>query len=505
MKSSINIPASSQYNIGDKRRASVAPRTTHVPVSKKQQNMSMRERATSRDSTSREPTPRSNRSTSPIRDRQNVRDRRDLVRDGNSMEKQQQQKSGEQEQEARSTATASQFTVNILAEIEALRKQVAEHQERWHEFDDLRAELAALRSERDDLQQQLEDARATIEQLQKEKIQWSDDFPALTKSPQQQQQQHHIASSDDTDEMAVDPTGTAASQWAHAIEDEDDGITRAKQLQEKQQARRVQQYHKKRQQQQQQQKQQPASFAAIAQRNTKSRRRNVITAPSAAMMAWATRGFQEQSGETGYTFVYLRSPHRMPHSEVRKRLRVLGVSQARILDIHFPSKGTVGLLIHRSYEAELHECLKKHDITCKDYNPIDSSALDDPKHANLSQIDKEQLARDIHQRRIMRTCLFMPQKHVGMSILRYFSSKSYKGPHAVPEKMLNAFEKQNPTPKPTRPQRELTPEMAALAFGTTTQQYDGGNDTTIDDNNNMDLDSQQSNSNNSTSNTDVQE
>ncbi|KAI8136433.1 hypothetical protein BJV82DRAFT_492324, partial [Fennellomyces sp. T-0311] len=69
----------------------------------------------------------------------------------------------------------------------------------------------------------------------------------------------------------------------------------------------------------------------------------------------AGRGFQpvDQNAIQGYTFVYLNSPHRMPHSEVRNCLRILGIAQNRILDIHFPTKGYVGLLIHRSFEDEL--------------------------------------------------------------------------------------------------------------------------------------------------------
>ncbi|KAG2217957.1 hypothetical protein INT45_001391 [Circinella minor] len=53
----------------------------------------------------------------------------------------------------------------------------------------------------------------------------------------------------------------------------------------------------------------------------------------------------DPSTPQGYTFVYLPSPYRMPHSKVRKRLRILGIAQARVLDIHFPTKGIVCLLI----------------------------------------------------------------------------------------------------------------------------------------------------------------
>ncbi|CDH61347.1 hypothetical protein RO3G_14949 [Lichtheimia corymbifera JMRC:FSU:9682] len=390
--------------------------------------------------------------------------------------------SGRENTASAAPASVTGLSTEFLAEFESMRKQLAalhsvpqqlhDHAQRLAEFDALRNEIEELRNERDMLQTQLEEARATIARLQQQQQQQQQQQHQQIQQQQQTQQQQQPALVED-EGMDVDPQGTAASLWAtehgraHLAEqrkerenrkmDEDSVVTRDTTTPKKQSPAATKQQKKK---------SSPPTFAAIAKKNvTTTRSRSVIKAPSEAMVAWASRGFQASSGETGYTFVYLKSPHRMPHSEVRKRLRVLGVSQARILDVHFPTTGIVGLLIHRSYETELSECLQKHGITTTTYNPLAIDTIKDPKHETLSDGDKQQMARDIHQRRILRTCLFMPQAHVGLSILRYFSSSEYTGPHSIPKDMVKAFEAHRPAPKRQRQQRELTPEVAALAFG----------------------------------------
>ena len=93
------------------------------------------------------------------------------------------------------------------------------------------------------------------------------------------------------------------------------------------------------QQKQQKQKQQEAlgkklTYASITSKNinknnnkNKNTTKTIIKTPTAVMKAWAGHGFQpvDQTSIQGYTFVYLNSPHRMPHSEVRKRLWIIGI------------------------------------------------------------------------------------------------------------------------------------------------------------------------------------
>ena len=185
------------------------------------------------------------------------------------------------------------------------------------------------------------------------------------------------------------------------------------------------------------------------------------------MVAWAGRTFRpiDPSIPQGYTFVYLPSPYCMPHSEVRKRLRILGVAQARVLDIHFPTKGIVGLLIHNSFKTDLVTALTKGGIKLVDFDPLSPNIIMDPRLDSLTETEKIKQAQDIHQRRIFRTCLQIPQAYLGNAIIRYFSSDDYSGPNKLPLAMMTEYQQHRPSPIQRR-RRELTPAEAAATFST---------------------------------------
>ena len=175
----------------------------------------------------------------------------------------------------------------------------------------------------------------------------------------------------------------------------------------------VEQRIRKQVQQQKQQKQQQQnmlinklSYASVANKNTKNNNKNkkqqqqkIIKAPTAAMVAWAGRTFQpiDPSTPQGYTYVYLPSPYRMPHSEVRKRLRLLGVTQACVLDITFLTKGIVGFLIHNSFKEDMASTLNKGGIKLVDFDPLSPTVIMDPKLDSLTETEKTKQAKDIHQ------------------------------------------------------------------------------------------------------------
>lgn len=103
-------------------------------------------------------------------------------------------------------------------------------------------------------------------------------------------------------------------------------------------------------------------------------------------------------------------------------------------------------MIHRSFEQELVDSLKKGGISVVDFNPLTSSIIMDPKHATMTTTEKETMAKDIHQRRILRTCLQMPQAYLSFAVMRYFSSDHYEGSHKIPLSMLVEYQKHRPVP-----------------------------------------------------------
>ncbi|KAI7847066.1 hypothetical protein BDC45DRAFT_562577 [Circinella umbellata] len=59
------------------------------------------------------------------------------------------------------------------------------------------------------------------------------------------------------------------------------------------------------------------------------------------------------STQSEFKFVYLHQHHRMTIKQLRDILRKLKIDNSRILDVHFPDRGVVGILIHNDYESDL--------------------------------------------------------------------------------------------------------------------------------------------------------
>ncbi|KAJ8651457.1 hypothetical protein O0I10_012990 [Lichtheimia ornata] len=297
--------------------------------------------------------------------------------------------------------------------------------------------LEALLQENETLRQELKDAHGEIEELKKQDA-------ALTAQQQQQASKptppKTTTTASDPDSMQVEgsllgqgPDGTHASKYAHDFVPP-----------------------------------KPTTFAQVAKSKlkgppipsrSKSRTRSTAgkksndTPISAATIEWAKRGFKDSKDEpTGYTFVYLKNQKRTKHSEVRRRLRIIGVPQARVVDIQFPSKGVVGLLIHSSFESILVELLTKAEIAIiNNFDPTAETVINDPALEDLPDSEKKIHATEVYQQRMLRMCLHLPQAHLGHSILKFFHTQS--GPHHISKTNLDIFTKRKPAPKIQRKPR----------------------------------------------------
>ncbi|KAI7897992.1 uncharacterized protein BX663DRAFT_556190, partial [Cokeromyces recurvatus] len=96
------------------------------------------------------------------------------------------------------------------------------------------------------------------------------------------------------------------------------------------------------------------------------------------------RGFNEVSGPSGYTTVYINRSRRFTKTEVRRNLRLLGAEPRRIVDVSFPARNIIGLLIHRGFEEAFEGLLAKAKIaTIKDFDPLDPINVADPKYKDM--------------------------------------------------------------------------------------------------------------------------
>ncbi|KAI8076450.1 uncharacterized protein B0P05DRAFT_450594, partial [Gilbertella persicaria] len=77
-------------------------------------------------------------------------------------------------------------------------------------------------------------------------------------------------------------------------------------------------------------------------------------------------------------------------SRMRNKLHKLGSASSRILDIHYPARGIVVVLIHIGYSDEFNRLSDKCKIvTLHDFNPLDPLHLRDRKLLETLTSDEE--------------------------------------------------------------------------------------------------------------------
>ena len=211
-----------------------------------------------------------------------------------------------------------------------------------------------------------------------------------------------------------------------------------------------------------------ATVAAKHRPTTRAQRRNLRRTgpPTEGMISWAIRIFTPPTidADPGYTMVYMPSPRRTQHGEVRRALALLGVPQACIIDIHFPVRGIIGLLIHRSFDVELRSLLRQAKINPKDdFNPVAANTVTQTEHAEKTEEERVEQARTYYRQHMLRACLRMPKVHLGWAILRHYHyDVAESDPHHIDAATLEAFA--NERPRPQRPQPRANSAAAARAL-----------------------------------------
>ncbi|KAI8367576.1 uncharacterized protein BYT42DRAFT_586773 [Radiomyces spectabilis] len=137
------------------------------------------------------------------------------------------------------------------------------------------------------------------------------------------------------------------------------------------------------------------------------------------------RPFQEQTGPNGFGYLYIPRSRRMDRSEVRRRLRKMDVDTSRILDITFPARNVVGLLIHAQYHPLLTETMTNASVkVLTDFDPLDPKHLADPKLETVSMAERHAVAIENHRRRCTQ-CLKFLRPAVMPSVARGFLEEGW--------------------------------------------------------------------------------
>ncbi|KAH8556939.1 hypothetical protein BGW37DRAFT_406773, partial [Umbelopsis sp. PMI_123] len=78
------------------------------------------------------------------------------------------------------------------------------------------------------------------------------------------------------------------------------------------------------------------------------------------------------SGPQGFDYIYTHRSRRSTRPQLWKKLRQFGVDTARVLDISFPARNVLGLLLHEQYKFILLDVLRRCKTEqIKGFNPTD--------------------------------------------------------------------------------------------------------------------------------------
>ncbi|KAI9477944.1 MAG: hypothetical protein EXX96DRAFT_568929 [Benjaminiella poitrasii] len=108
----------------------------------------------------------------------------------------------------------------------------------------------------------------------------------------------------------------------------------------------------------------------------------------------------------------------------RKNLRALGVDNGRVLDITYPAKTIIGLLVHNLYVDELIQTMATAGVHHITYDPQDGANLTNPEYDHLSSEEKNQIAITKHNHRLNRALPHI-RLPVSKTIALFFHTKGW--------------------------------------------------------------------------------
>ncbi|CEP12861.1 hypothetical protein [Parasitella parasitica] len=142
-----------------------------------------------------------------------------------------------------------------------------------------------------------------------------------------------------------------------------------------------------------------------------------------------TRGFNAQAeGPKGYHSVYINRSRRFTRTEVRHNLHLIGAEASRIIDVTFPARNVIGILIHVQYKDTLLELLAKSKVAFLDqFDPVDPQHVADPKYRELSFSKREDIAFELHIKRCTQSLRYLAcrRPHLFASVAAFFQTEGY--------------------------------------------------------------------------------
>lgn len=139
----------------------------------------------------------------------------------------------------------------------------------------------------------------------------------------------------------------------------------------------------------------------------------------------SARMLQYPSSNQGYEHVYIPTKVRLPVGKLRTLLRRLGISNGRIIDIHYPVRNVAGILVRKEFVEEFKETLiKRGGQVIDDFDPSKGTTIQDPKYADYNEDQRDQIASYIHQTRLEKSLQHI-REPVKFSVARYFYQQNW--------------------------------------------------------------------------------
>ncbi|KAK4513361.1 uncharacterized protein ATC70_005356 [Mucor velutinosus] len=157
------------------------------------------------------------------------------------------------------------------------------------------------------------------------------------------------------------------------------------------------------------------------------------------------------STQTGsYTFVYISHPRRMNRAQIRSKFREVSIDNLHVLDVNFPARNTIGVLLHEAYLTKFKSKLLDSHLL-QDFHPLDHHHIAGRKYQDHSEEPCIQLAKSLHQDRCIRSLYLIRARLVPAGVAKYFVRKGWVSSHVAQDiinQRLPCPAKRRPAPQP---------------------------------------------------------
>ena len=116
----------------------------------------------------------------------------------------------------------------------------------------------------------------------------------------------------------------------------------------------------------------------------------------------------------------------MTIKQLRDTLRKLKIDNSRILDVHFPDRGVVGILIHNDYEPDFTTQLNRRGVQLHNsFDPTHPDIVRDPAYKDKLPEERTEQAKIIFNSICNRGINFIKNPHIKLAIARNFHQKEW--------------------------------------------------------------------------------